>query len=93
MTADTTRVRAVVSGRVQGVGFRFSTRAEARRLGVLGFVRNLPDGTVEAEVQGEESAVGAMLAWLEHGPAGALVDAVQTAAVEADGSASAFEIR
>lgn len=86
------RVRAVVSGRVQGVGFRFSALVEARRLGVAGFVRNLPDGTVQAEIEGEDAAVDAMLGWLGHGPAGARVSGVDATAIAADGSRG-FEIR
>lgn len=60
-------------GGVQGVGFRYSARLEADRLGVAGWVRNRPDGTVEAEVEGDEASVQAMLEWLAHGPPGAAV--------------------
>jgi len=67
------RVRAVITGEVQGVGFRFSTREHARDLGVAGWVRNLPDGSVEAEIEGESGAVERMLAWLERGPRAARV--------------------
>lgn len=70
------RVRAVVSGEVQGVGFRYSTRERARELGVAGWVRNLPDGSVEAEVEGEAGAVERMLAWLGRGPSGSRVASV-----------------
>ena len=85
-------MHAVVSGRVQGVGFRWSARAEAQRLGVSGWVRNLPDGTVEAEVEGDEGAVNGMLAWLHHGPPGARVSGVETEALPA-GGATGFEVR
>lgn len=68
------RRRCTISGRVQGVGFRWAARAEAERLGVAGFVRNLPGGEVLAEVEGEPDAVGAMLEWLCTGPRGARVD-------------------
>lgn len=64
-------------GVVQGVGFRYLARAEAERLGVVGFVRNLPDGSVEAEVEGEPDAVGRMLDWLRDGPSGARVDRIE----------------
>ena len=64
----------VITGVVQGVGFRYSARAEAERLGIDGWVRNRPDGAVEAEVEGESGPVQRMLAWLERGPAGARVD-------------------
>jgi len=85
-------MHAVVSGRVQGVGFRWSARAEAHRLGVSGWVRNRPDGTVEAEVEGDEGSVDGMLDWLGHGPAGASVDGVEVTSLDATGL-SGFEIR
>lgn len=89
MIARTVRV----SGRVQGVGFRWSARSEAEGLGVLGWVRNRPDGGVEAHVQGTADAVERMLAWMRHGPVGARVDEVEIAdAVALDGAGS-FEIR
>jgi acylphosphatase len=54
--------RIVFSGRVQGVGFRFTTRTMAKRLPVVGYVRNQPDGTVELVVRGAESAIDELLA-------------------------------
>ncbi|HWR84966.1 MAG TPA: acylphosphatase [Rhodoglobus sp.] len=68
------RRHAIVRGLVQGVGFRFAARDEASRAGLTGWVRNLDDGTVEAEVQGAPDAVGRMLEWLGHGPPGAQVE-------------------
>jgi len=62
------RVRAIVTGRVQGVGFRASTAAEAHAYGVTGWVRNLADGSVELEAQGDETQVTALLAWCAQGP-------------------------
>lgn len=70
------RVHAVVSGDVQGVGFRYSARARARELGIAGWVRNLADGSVEVEAEGEAGAVERMLAWLDRGPSGARVASV-----------------
>ena len=61
---------------MQGVGFRASAAHEARRLGVAGWVRNLPDGCVELEARGAPAAVDALCAWLAHGPRGARVAGV-----------------
>lgn len=71
------RRRAVVDGRVQAVGFRWATEAEARRLGLAGFVRNLPDGSVEVEAEGQEAAVADLVAWLHSGPPSAVVRKVE----------------
>jgi len=65
--------RAVVSGRVQGVGFRFFAERAARASGVSGWVRNRPDGTVETVAEGEREAVARYLEMLRSGPAGSRV--------------------
>ena len=65
-----------MTGRVQGVGFRASTVEEARAYGLTGWVRNLADGAVELEVQGDEARVTALLAWCAHGPPAARVAGV-----------------
>jgi acylphosphatase len=70
------RVRAIVTGRVQGVAYRASTVEQARVHGVTGWVRNLPDGSVELEAQGDEARVSALLAWCAHGPPAARVTGV-----------------
>jgi acylphosphatase len=70
-----------ISGRVQGVGFRYSMSEEAERLGVTGWVRNCRDGTVEAVIDGTPDAVEAVLAWARHGPRGAHVAEVLVAEV------------
>jgi acylphosphatase len=67
------RVRVLVRGRVQGVGFRASAVDEGRRLGLRGWARNLPSGEVEVEAEGEDAAVEAMVAWLRKGPPSARV--------------------
>jgi acylphosphatase len=67
---------AIIVGRVQGVFFRASTREEAVRLGVSGWVRNLPDGSVQLYAEGEESPVRQLLAWCAEGPPAARVDDV-----------------
>ena len=84
--------RVLVSGRVQGVAFRWYAVEEARRLGVDGWIQNLPDGRVEAWVQGEADAVDAMLAWLAHGPSHARVEAVERHA-QAPGPWRGFSVR
>ena len=78
--------RALVSGRVQGVGFRYSCVEEARAIGVVGWVRNLPDGRVEAHVEGEQDRVAELLAWLHEGPAFADVTRVEITEVEPMGA-------
>ncbi|AMB59138.1 acylphosphatase [Microterricola viridarii] len=67
----------ILRGQVQGVGFRYAARAEAERLGISGWVRNRPDGAVEAEVYGGEAAVEQMLDWLGRGPQGADIATVE----------------
>ncbi|WP_375460541.1 acylphosphatase [uncultured Enterovirga sp.] len=69
-------IRVVISGRVQGVGFRYWTGREAGRHGLAGWVRNRRDGSVEAVFAGPAEAVAAMLEACRQGPAGARVDAV-----------------
>jgi acylphosphatase len=67
------RVHFVVTGRVQGVGFRWFVRAEARPLELVGWVRNRPDGAVEGMVEGRDDAIDALIACLEVGPPSAIV--------------------
>lgn len=78
-------VRAVVKGRVQAVGFRDATVRAARKAGVLGWVRNADDGTVLVHAEGSGAAVEALLAFLEEGPPGAVVEAVEVETVRAEG--------
>ncbi|WP_426624845.1 acylphosphatase [Leifsonia sp. McL0607] len=86
------RRRAVVTGMVQGVGFRWGAREEAHRLGVAGWARNRLDGSVEVEVEGEAGRVERMIAWLRSGPPGSAVDKVRVSEAEPDGD-DAFRIR
>jgi acylphosphatase len=74
--AEPVRKRLVVHGAVQGVFFRDTARRRARSLGVVGWIRNCPDGTVEAVVEGEPEAVEAMVRFCREGPEGARVDRV-----------------
>ena len=74
MTADgVIRRRVQISGRVQGVGFRESTRSEAERLGLVGTVRNRADGSVEAVFEGSAATVQRMIEWCHRGPPSAHV--------------------
>ncbi|KUH31365.1 acylphosphatase [Thermococcus celericrescens] len=81
------RVRAHlrIHGRVQGVGFRWGMQREARKLGVSGWVRNLPDGTVEAVVEGDEERVEALIGWAHQGSALARVTRVEVKWEEPEG--------
>lgn len=72
-TQGNVRARLVVRGRVQGVWFRGATEEEARRLDVVGWVRNRVDGTVEVEVEGPHEMVEALIAWAHRGPSAARV--------------------
>ena len=81
----------MVSGVVQGVGFRWSARERATALGVAGYARNLVDGTVEVEAEGEATAVEGFLAWLSSGPPSATVSGVDVRVVEPTGS-TAFDV-
>lgn len=71
------RAHVFISGRVQGVGFRYATQRQAGRLGLSGWVRNLPDGRVEAVFQGHPDVVAAAVAWCHRGPRRARVDRVE----------------
>ena len=70
------RQRVIVTGRVQGVGYRASACIEAKRLGLHGWVRNNPDGSVEAEFEGDEAPIVQLRQWLATGPGFARVDTV-----------------
>ena len=87
-----TAVHAFVSGRVQGVFFRQSTRQTARRLHLLGWVRNLPDGRVEVWAQGPPTAVEALVDWLWMGPPDADVSGVESDVTDPDPSVQDFLI-
>lgn len=91
MAAERVRARVVVSGRVQGVFFRASTASEAARCGAAGFVRNLPDGRVEAVFEGEPATVERMIDFCRRGPPHARVDGVEVVREEPEGL-SVFEI-
>ena len=83
-------VQVRVTGRVQGVAFRWHAEQEARRLGVVGWVRNEPDGTVLLQAEGDEDAVRDLVAWCHHGPPSARVQDVAVRDAAPSG-ASSFE--
>lgn len=86
------RRRCVVHGLVQGVFFRDSTRQRAQQHGVAGWVRNTPEGTVEAVFEGPEDAVERLVAFAERGPRGARVDRVEVFDEEPE-SLTGFAVR
>ena len=86
------RRRVVVHGLVQGVFFRDTVRTHAQSRGVSGWVRNNPDGTVEAVFEGEPEAVERLVSFVHEGPSGAIVERVDVAD-EADEGLSGFSVR
>ncbi len=87
------RATVVIHGIVQGVFFRASTREEAIRIGVGGWVRNLPDGTVQALFEGEKKKVEEILGWCHKGPPGARVEKVDISWEHYKGEHQLFDIR
>jgi acylphosphatase len=90
--SEVVRRRVVVHGYVQGVFFRDTTRRQAARRGVAGWVTNRPDGAVEAVFEGPSDAVTAMVEFCSSGPRGAYVDRVETSEEEPEGLGG-FEVR
>ncbi len=86
-------IHAEVTGFVQGVGFRYSTRRTAAHLGLAGWVRNLPDGAVEVWAQGPAEAIAQFRAFLERGPRGADVVSAAVELAEPDPDLVGFEVR
>lgn len=82
-----------ITGRVQGVGYRWNTARQAQALGVKGWVRNRLDGSVEALVNGPADAVQALIDWARRGPVGSRVDGVVVSDAEAGGVLTGFEQR
>ena len=89
---ERTRAHVFVSGRVQGVYYRASTRERAREAGVDGWVRNLDDGRVEAVFEGPEGAIDTMIEWCETGSRAAEVEAVDVT-IESPEGVEGFEVR
>ncbi len=90
---ENVRAHAVINGRVQGVFFRMETRKAALRHHVYGWVKNNPDGTVEAVFEGKRPHVEAILSWCEHGPSHARVDRVDVKWEPYSGKYLQFDIR
>jgi acylphosphatase len=92
-TPDLARVHAVVTGRVQGVGFRFTAVDQAQRLGLRGWIRNQPDGTVEVAAEGDRAAVEELVRFLHRGPRGARIDDVALRWEDHSGDLGPFRAR
>jgi len=90
---DRARAHVKMSGRVQGVGFRYATFDEARARGLAGWVRNLDSGDVEAVFEGPRDAVEAMLRWCQEGPPGSFVHQVHVDRDEPPENLTDFQIR
>lgn len=86
------RARVMIEGHVQGVNFRAATRHQALSAGVCGWVKNLPDGRVEALFEGQRSAVQRVVSWCYRGPNHARVDRVQVTWEKPNGEAQEFAI-
>lgn len=91
--SDLQRAQVKVSGQVQGVFFRDSTRQKAEELGLAGWVKNLPDGQVEALFEGPSERVREMVRWCEEGPRHASVANVDSDFQSAAGDLEGFEVR
>lgn len=85
-------VHLVISGRVQGVGFRYFTQRKGKKLGVKGWVRNLITGEVEAVLQGSESEIKSLVELLRVGPPGSKVDSFEIQVVDSDQSMEELKI-
>lgn len=83
------KVHVIISGKVQGVWFRASTKDKAEQLGICGWVRNTFDGNVEAVFEGEEYLIQEMLDWCRHGPSSAKVENVE---VEKQTPSNGFDV-
>ncbi len=91
--ADHKAITATVTGRVQGVGYRYAVVRVAQELGLVGWVRNAPDGSVETWAQGDEDVLGQLVAFLRQGPRSARVRSVDILSVDPDSSLHGFAVR
>lgn len=90
--ASTDRAHLRIYGRVQGVFFRHQARQRAEALGLAGWVRNCPDGSVEAVVEGDQEAVAQFVRWTHRGPPGAHVERVDVEREAPEGSTQGFRV-
>ena len=88
-----TAMRLLISGRVQGVFYRASTRRTAEGLGLTGWVRNLPGSRVEVFAQGDDASLDDLVTWCHHGPPAAIVDSVDRASADPEPGLQHFEVR
>jgi acylphosphatase len=93
LSVEDCQLHAIIRGRVQGVSFRYYTLLRARELHVVGWVRNLPDGTVEVLAEGSQKQLDELAAFLNNGPVGARVDGVEINWQQATGQLTDFTIR
>ncbi|MCB1155966.1 MAG: acylphosphatase [Leptospiraceae bacterium] len=87
------RAKIIAKGKVQGVGFRFFVMDNAKKLGLCGYTRNLPDGTVETVVEGKDAQLDRLIEKIKEGPIAARVSSVEVKMGEAFGDYKEFEIR
>jgi acylphosphatase len=87
------RVHIIITGIVQGVGFRYHTEKHARAKGLAGFVRNRADGSVEIEAQGNEALVNGFIDWVRHGVPRAVVSEVTSKVVPVTSDERNFEVK
>ncbi|GAX59441.1 acylphosphatase [Candidatus Scalindua japonica] len=90
---EITRLHIVIEGIVQGVFFRASTKGESEKLGLTGWVKNCPDGRVEAVFEGDIDKIDRIIEWCKNGPPGAVVRNVETVWEQATGQYDTFSIR
>ncbi|HXV42357.1 MAG TPA: acylphosphatase [Anaerolineae bacterium] len=87
------RVRILIEGRLQGANFRYYTQQHAQKLGLAGFVRNLSDGRIEIDAQGDDKNVDEMLAWCQEGPQSGQIKSILFRYDEPNENASDFIVR
>ena len=91
--ADQKAITVTVTGRVQGIGYRYAVVHAAQELGLVGWVWNAPDGSVKAFAQGDEPALGQLITFLRQGPRSARVRSVEILSVDPDASLHGFAVR